>query len=95
MNQVLALDDAEALRAALDDLQRGVEAGAVVALALVVANRAGGLEPSWGARAAAGPHAGSVLRGAVAYLAAMMDAAALAPAHEEPIVFGSGETWTP
>jgi hypothetical protein len=75
--RVIPLDDTEAVKHALADLARGIEAGRVRAFALVAVDSAGGFEPSWGAARSLGPHAGSILRGAVAYLAAVMDAEAL------------------
>jgi len=69
--------DAEALQAALLLVRAGVETGAVRAVALVVVDERGGLEPAWFAAPTLGPHAGSILRGAVAYLGARMDAEAL------------------
>jgi hypothetical protein len=78
----------------LGDLAAMVAAGTVRAVAVVLADADGGLDTWWGASQQLGPHAGSVLRGAVAYLGARMDAAALAP-DDAPIAFGTGETWTP
>ncbi len=75
--RLVALDDAEALHGILEELRRGVEAGRIRAVAIVAADAGGGLEPFWGASRSLGPHAGSVLRGAVAYLGALMDAEAL------------------
>jgi hypothetical protein len=74
---VIALDDAEGIKAACADLERGVEAGRLRAVAIVAVDSSGGLEPMWGASRTLGPHAGSILRGAVAYLGARMDAEAL------------------
>jgi hypothetical protein len=76
---VIPLDDPAVaeLRAFLDELTADIAAGRVVALALVAASADGDLAVNWGALPCAGPHAGSVLRGAVAYLGARMDAAAL------------------
>ena len=88
-------EDTAALQAALDLLVAALDAGRIAAVALIAADAEGALVPWWGAASALGPHAGSVLRGAVAYLGARMDAAALAPTHEQPIVFGGGDTWTP
>ena len=75
--RVVALDDTAAVTAALDGLLAAIKAGRVTAVALVAAGPDGALEPWWGAARPVGPQAGSILRGAVAYLAAVMDAEAL------------------
>jgi len=74
---VLPLDNAEGVRQALDDLKAQIDAGDVRAVAIVAAHGDGGLEPWWGASRSYGAHAGTVLRGMVAYLGALMDAEAL------------------
>ncbi len=68
----------ETLLERLDEIVRGVEAGTVVGLALVTIAPDGGLGPRWVVSSASGPHAGTILRGAVAYLGAVLDAGALA-----------------
>ena len=68
---------ADGIQAALLLLRAGVETGAVRAVALVVVDESGGLEPAWFAAPTLGPHAGSILRGAAAYLGARMDSEAL------------------
>jgi len=75
--RVLPLDNAEDVRQALDDLRAQIDAGDVRAVAIVAAHADGGIEPWWGASRSYGTHAGTVLRGMVAYLAAVMDAEAL------------------
>jgi len=74
--RVVTLDGPE-LKDALLELLRGVEAGRLRAVALVAVDSSGGFEPVWGASRSLGPHAGSILRGAVAYLGARMDSEAL------------------
>jgi hypothetical protein len=59
-------------------LEQLLESGDAVAIALVVAGPEGTLQPWWSVSRTLGAHAGSVLRGAVAYLGARMDAEALA-----------------
>jgi len=76
--RVVPLEDGAGLKAALEELRRGVEAGEVRAVAIITADAGGGLEPWWGASRSLGAHAGTVLRGMVAYLGALMDAEALA-----------------
>ncbi len=75
--RVVQLEDTEGVTQALTELLRGVETGRIRAVALIVADTAGGLEPWWAASRTLGAHAGSILRGAVAYLGARMDAEAL------------------
>jgi hypothetical protein len=75
--RVISLEDPDATKRVLTELVRGVEAGRIRAVAIVAADAAGGLEPFWGASRTLGVHAGSILRGAVAYLGARMDAEAL------------------
>jgi hypothetical protein len=91
--RVVPLDDPGALDRLLDDVAAALD-GKTRAVAIVIAGADGGLEVRWGATKALGPHAGTVLRGMVAYLAAVMDAEALAPA-AAPIAYGGGDTWTP
>lgn len=70
--------DADGLLAMLEDIRAGIVRGEVTAVALVgVVARSGGLDPGWWAAPSLGPHAGSILRGAAAYLGARMDAEAL------------------
>ena len=71
------LDDTRRVGQLLDELAERLEAGEVRAVAFVVADASGGLDVWWGATQTLGPHAGSVLRGAVAYLGARMDREAL------------------
>jgi len=61
----------------LEALDARLSSDAVAAVAVVVVDASGGLEVEWGAARTLGLHAGSILRGAVAYLAATMDAAAV------------------
>jgi len=75
--RVLVFENAAALRDALEELGRDIDAGGVRALVMVVARGDGGLEPWWGAERSLGVHAGTMLRGMVAYLGAVMDSAAL------------------
>ena len=75
--RLLPLDDTQGVKQALAELLRGIEAGRLRGFALVAVDSSGGFESSWGAARTLGPHAGSILRGAVAYLAAVMDAEAL------------------
>jgi hypothetical protein len=70
-------EDTTEVRALLEELLAEIAAGRVVAAAFVTARADGGLDGKWGATRTLGPHAGSVLRGAVAYLGARMDATAL------------------
>lgn len=77
--RVVQLEDTEAVKAALLELLKGVETGHIRAVALVTADATGGLDPWWGASRSLGAHAGTLLRGAVAYLGARMDAEALEP----------------
>jgi len=74
---VSAVDYPEPIGALVLELHRAIETGAVRGVALVTIAVDGGLMPAWAADLGLGPHVGSVLRGAVAYLAARMDAAAL------------------
>jgi hypothetical protein len=92
--RVVPLDDTAEVARLLDALDQRIASGAVRAVAFVLADAAGGLETWWGATGTLGPHAGSILRGAVAYLGARMDAEALAPA-AAPIAYGGGDTWIP
>ena len=75
--RVIALEDTEGVKRALEELRRGIEAGRIRAVALVTADAAGGLDPWWAASRTLGAHAGTLLRGAVAYLGARMDSEAL------------------
>lgn len=75
--RVVQLEDSEGVRAALEELRRGIETGRIRAVALVTADAAGGLDPWWSASRTLGAHAGTLLRGAVAYLGARMDSEAL------------------
>jgi len=75
--RVVPLEDGAGVKAALEALVADVEAGKVRAVAIITADAAGGLEPWWGASRMLGAHAGTVLRGMVAYLGALMDAEAL------------------
>jgi len=75
--RVVPLEDGAGVKAALEGLMRAVEAGEVRAVAIITADASGGLEPWWGASRMLGTHAGTVLRGMVAYLGALMDAEAL------------------
>lgn len=77
MSARIPIDDAERTRHVLGELARGVEVGRLRAVAVVAVDGSGGLEVWWGASRTLGPHAGSILRGAVAYLGARMDADAL------------------
>jgi hypothetical protein len=77
--QVIPLDDSGALKTALLEVQRGVDAGRIRALAIVAVDASGGFEPFWGASRSLGAHAGSILRGAVAWLGAAMDTQAAMP----------------
>jgi len=62
---------------ALGDLVRALEAGEVCGLALVAIHADGGFfEPLWFGTRGLGPHGGSILRGAVCWLGAEMDAKA-------------------
>ena len=76
---VVHLEDRDAVKRALYELLKGVEAGRICAVALIAADSAGGLEPWWGASRTLGAHGGTLLRGAVAYLGAKMDQEALEP----------------
>jgi len=76
--RVLLLEDTAGVEQALAELLRGIAVGDVHAIALVVVDHSGGLAPWWGAARTLGTHAGSILRGAVTYLGACMDAEALA-----------------
>jgi hypothetical protein len=69
-------DDADVLRVA-SELRDALKNGEVLAVAFVTVHGDGGLLVRWGAAASLGDHAGSILRGAVAYLGARMDAKAL------------------
>lgn len=75
--RVIPLEDTDGVTQALTELRRGIEAGRLRAVAVIAVDAAGGFEPRWGASRTLGPHAGSILRGAVAYLGACMDAEAL------------------
>ena len=77
MSRVIPLDDPEALRLAMREVLDGVEAGRIKAVAVATVEASGGLGAWWAASRTLGAHAGSILRGAVAYLAAVMDAEAL------------------
>jgi len=75
--RLIPLDDTEAVKQALADLIRGIESGEVHGLALVAIHADGGFfEPLWFGTRALGPHGGSILRGAVCWLGAEMDAKA-------------------
>jgi len=75
--RVVPLEDGGGLKAALEALLADLDAGRIRAVVIVTADAAGGLDPWWGASRSLGPHAGTVLRGMVAYLGALMDAEAL------------------
>jgi len=75
--RVIPLEDAAGVKAAVAELVSGVEEGRIRAVAIVTADVSGGLQPWWGATRSLGVHAGSILRGAVAYLGARMDSEAL------------------
>jgi hypothetical protein len=75
--RVLALDDPEAVGRVLDELSGALAEGRVRGLVVVAIHADGGFEPFWGASQTLGVHAGSILRGAVAYLGARMDQEAL------------------
>jgi len=75
--RVVPLENAEGVRQALDDLKAEIDAGRIRAVAIVAAHGDGGLEPWWGASRSFGAHAGTMLRGMVAWLGARMDAEAL------------------
>jgi hypothetical protein len=75
--RVIPLDDTDRVDQELDALSARLALGEVRAVAFVVADASGGLEVWWGASRSLGPHAGSILRGAVAYLGARMDSEAL------------------
>jgi len=75
--RVIPLDDSARVAEVLDELAVRIGNARVTAVALVVVDASGGLEVEWGAARVLGVHAGSVLRGAVAYLGARMDAEAL------------------
>jgi len=77
--RVVPLEDADGVKRSLTELLRGVEKGRIRAVAVVAVDAAGGFEPWCGASQTLGPHAGSIVRGAVAWLGAAMDAAALEP----------------
>jgi len=77
VSRVFVLDDAVGITAALEELCAEIDAGRVRALVLVVAGQDGGLEPWWGAERSVGAHAGTILRGMVAYVGALMDREAL------------------
>ena len=75
--RVIALDDSAGVAELLLGLMDRLRTEAAVGVALVVVDASGGLEVEWGAARVLGRHAGSILRGAVAYLGARMDAEAL------------------
>ena len=75
--RLLALENRAALDAAFSELARDIDAGRIRALVLVVAGDDGSLEPLWGAQRSLGAHAGTILRGMVAYAGALMDSEAL------------------
>jgi len=75
--RVVPLEDGAGVKAALEALLADLDAGRIRAVVIVTADASGGLEPWWGASRMLGPHAGTVLRGMVAYLGALMDAEAL------------------
>jgi len=75
--RVIPLDDTARLGTLFTELLERVDAGTVRAVAFVAVDASGGLQVEWGAARGLGVHAGSVLRGAVAYLGARMDAEAL------------------
>jgi len=75
--EVIPLGDTRRLVSALADLIRGIESGEVQGLALVAIHAEGGFfEPLWFGTRGLGPHGGSILRGAVCWLGAEMDAKA-------------------
>lgn len=73
---VIPADDTAAVVETLTALIRDVRSGHIRALSLVAVLRDGGFVPVWHASHALGPHAGSILRGAVCWLSAEMDAKA-------------------
>jgi hypothetical protein len=75
--RVIPLEDTTRLAEWIADLAKRIDAGDVRAFALVVAEPSGGLSVWWGASRQLGAHAGSILRGAVAYLGARMDVDAI------------------
>lgn len=62
------------LREAIDEVEKGTVAG----MAFVLVYKAGGIDPRW-AGLDIGPHASTVVRGGVAYLANIMDREAAYP----------------
>jgi hypothetical protein len=75
--RVIPLEDTTAVKEQLEAIQRGIDAGRIRGLALIAIDVSGDFEPLWGASRTLGMHAGSVLRGAVAWLGAAMDLQAL------------------
>lgn len=73
---VIPLDDKREILDALANLMRQIEAGTVRGVCLVAIHDDGGFWPLWHATKHLGPHSGSVLRGAVCWLGAAMDAKA-------------------
>lgn len=74
---VIPLADTGRIVDALREVIRSVEAGEVVGLALVAIHAEGGFfEPIWFGTSGLGVHGGSILRGAVCWLGAEMDAKA-------------------
>lgn len=73
--ELFPLDDTRAVLDVLDALKSDIASGAVTGLALVVI-RHDGFVPVWHASPTLGQHTGSILRGAVCWLGAEMDARA-------------------
>jgi len=75
--RVIPLESTGGVTAVLEELRAGIAAGRIRAVVFVTADADGGLGPWWGASKTLGPHAGTMLRGMVAYVGALMDSAAL------------------
>jgi len=75
--RVIPLEDSAGVAELVTELTARVASGEARAVALVVVDASGGLEVSWGASRTLGVHAGSILRGAAAYLGARMDLEAI------------------
>ena len=74
---MIALGDRARIVDALGDLIHAIKSGEVEGLALVAIHTEGGFfEPIWFGTRRLGPHGGSILRGAVCWLGAEMDAKA-------------------
>jgi hypothetical protein len=74
--EVRSLDGREITVEALAALSREIDAGTVRGVCLVAMHADGRFTPIWYASASLGRHAGSILRGAVCWLGAEMDAKA-------------------